>query len=293
MREFIRKKINLIFNDFKLDLDRIGTFCELKDLRFNGNHTPDYSNDIIQRLYLLRYFPAYLTEYYLMYVDMFEKDFLDEDLNIISIGAGCGIDFWSCKFAIENLGEQVNIRYTGIDIIDWNYWDELDELECYLLNNDINEMESLDEEGYNVIVFPKSIGELDNNTFLNLKRVIGNTNFTCDKIMILSSVRTTRAFIDVPRLAEIVTIFETRFGYSCLDDKEQYTYYEPASNLEEVCPEFIYPFTIKEYINNLMCKCEGLQENWNSPHYDNCSVMDRYPITTTSQIKYQVVRLER
>jgi hypothetical protein len=168
LRDFISRKINYIFKDFKKNLEEIGTFCELKDLRFDSNHTPDYDKIIIQRLYLLRYFPAYLVEYYLMFQDMFKKKFLGKDLNIISIGAGCGIDYWGCKFASDELVEKINIRYTGMDIIDWKYWDSLGNEECYFLERDINQMDALDEEEYNVIVFPKSIGELSNETFTNL-----------------------------------------------------------------------------------------------------------------------------
>jgi hypothetical protein len=116
--------------------------------------------------------------------------------------------------------------------------------------------------------------------------------------MLLSSVRTTRDFIDVNRLADIVTMFEKEQGYHCLDYKHQYTYYLQNAEgrhckLEDICPKFTYPLAIRDYISNLNCKCAGFEENWNSPHYEDCACLDRYPITTSSQIKYQVIRLER
>jgi hypothetical protein len=272
--------------------------CKLKEFRFDSNNTPDYNDPTMQRFYLLRYMPAYLVEYYIMYKDMFQTNFLGENLNIISIGAGCGIDFWGCKFAADDLDQSINIRYTGIDITEWEYWDTLGIDECYFLKQDINELDMLDENNYNIIVFPKSIGELDDKTFNRLKYVIKNTDFSCDKIILLSSVRTSRDFIDIDRLGRIVNIFECAHDYSCLNSKTEYTYFEKDSNdkycsLDRICSDFTYPQHIRNFLTSLNSRCKGFVENWFKPHEEDCKQMDRLPISTVSQIKYQVLRLEK
>ncbi|HBN84924.1 MAG TPA: hypothetical protein DDZ89_13900 [Clostridiales bacterium] len=298
MKSFITHKMNEIFYDFHRDLNRMKRFCVLKGLRFDKDPLPDYSIPVIQRLYLLRYFPGYLVEYYLMYKEMLKKDFLGDQLNIISIGSGCGIDFWGCKFANDELEKKKKIRYTGLDKVNWKYQDNLGIRECYFLHDDINRLNALDEDKYNVIVFPNSIGEFSNNTYANLEAIIKNTDFSCDRVMILSAIRKSRDTIDKARVAKIVTILETEYNYLCLDDESEYMIFEENEHdyhdrLGYICPHFIYPPEILGYLRNLNSKCTGYIGNCNRPHDNDCSQMDRNPILTTSQIMYQVLRFER
>lgn len=297
MKNFIIDKINEIYDDFMLELDEEKYYCDLKDLRYDGNNIPDYNNPLIQKYYLLRYMPAYLTEYYLMYKKMFRLNFLDNNPNIISIGCGCGIDFWGAKFARDKNFSDIDIRYTGIDMVDWDYRDNLDIEESYFINKDINEIERLDEYNYNVIIFPKSIGEFSINTFLKLKDIIANTCFTEKKIILLSSIRNTRNDFDIDRLIEIINIFTSEHNYMSLDVKDRYWHYTTNelgyySRLEDVCFDFVYPEDIKVYLSDLNSKCQGFIKNCNNPCDDECSSMNRRPISTTSQIMYQIIRLE-
>src|SRR5699024_9852346 len=164
MKYFIIDKMNEIYNDFMLDLNEEKYYCNLKSFRYDGNNIPDYNDPLIQKYYLLRYMPAYLAEYNLMYYKMFKLNYLDCNLNVMSIGCGCGIDLWGAKFARDKKFPEIDIRYTGIDMVDWDYRDNLDIEEAYFINKDINEIDSLDEYNYNIIIFPKSIGEFNMNT---------------------------------------------------------------------------------------------------------------------------------
>lgn len=295
VKKFIKEKMYEVFNDFKVDIKEMGKLCELKDCRFDGRNTPDYINPIMQRLYLLRYLPAYTIEYYLMYKQMFGTGFLGNDINVISIGSGCGIDFWGLKYACDKVTKAYNISYTGLDVVDWNYRDNLDIDEFYFLEDDLNNLTELDEESYNIIVFPKSIGELDDTTFANVKNIIRDTCFESDKIMLLSSIRKSRNNVDINRMSKLVSILETDHKYTCLDDKKIYWFYPDGEKikLETICSEFIYPKEIRDYLLSLNTRCEGFWENWGEPCEENCKDMNRYPVSTASQIQYQVLRLER
>jgi hypothetical protein len=293
MHQFIEDKMETVFNDFREDLDRIGNFCQLKTFRFDMNNTPDYNNPIMQRLYLLRFLPAYLVEYYFMYNQMLNSNFINKTLNIISIGCGCGVDAWGGKFALDKYGHDLGMRYTGLDIVDWEYSDNVGLNEYYFLHTDINELTELDEEYYNVIVFPKSIGEISNATFNCLIRVLSNTNFKDDRVVLLSSVRKSRDFVDVNRLATITDTFEQVHGYKCLDDRRQYYFDDNERYLYEIYNNFIYPEDIKIFIKDLHTHCQGFINNGFESHEADCSDMSRWPILKTSQIKYQVLRLER
>lgn len=298
MKAFIEEKMSEIFNDFREDLNSRDRFCILKDFRFDRGHTPDYNNEVIQKYYLLKYMPAYLVEYKEMYKEMIQQEFINNKLNVLSIGCGCGIDLWGLKFAVDDCEEEFDIRYTGLDIVEWLYWDDLHIDECYYLDNDISEMEYLDEENYNIIMFPKSIGELNEETFENLKTVFENTNFNSSKIVLLSSIRKTRRDDDISRFVEIVNIFEETHGYECIDEKYQYTYYNKRCDgnypkLQHLFDEFIYPEEIREFMTKINHQCQGYIENNDEPCEDDCENMNRYPITRASQIEFQVVRLEK
>lgn len=250
--------MNEIYDDFMLELDEVKYYCDLKGLRYDGSNIPDYNNPLIQKYYLLRYMPAYLTEYYLMYKKMFKLNFLDlnPNPNIISFGCGCGIDLWGAKFARDKNFPEIDISYTGIDMVDWDYRDNLDIEEAYFINKDINEIERLDEYNYNIIIFPKSIGEFDTNTFLKLKDIIANTYFIENKIILLSSIRNTRCNFDIDRLIEIIDIFIKKHNYISLDKKDIYWYY--TTNEIGYYPKLE---DIKVYLSNLNNKYKGFIEN--------------------------------
>jgi hypothetical protein len=298
MRGFIKDKMSMIFADFKIDLGTMGKFCELKNFRFDLGYIPDYSNLVMQRFYLLRFLPAYLTEYYLMYLELLELEFIAKDIKIVSFGCGCGIDFWGAKFASDDYDSKIKIMYTGFDIVKWNYTDKLKNKNALFINNDINKIGILDEDEYNVIMFPKSIGELDNTTFNNLKDIIRNSNFNKDRIILLSSIRKSRNLFDVDRLSDLVSILENTHHYQCLDSRQERTLWEKNDNgvfprFADICDNFIYPQDIRNFIASLNSKCQGYNSKSLGTCKDDCDIMQRYPITTTSQSEYQILRLEK
>lgn len=152
----IELKLNQIFNDFIEELECMDKYCNLKSFNFSSSNLPNYNDGIIQKYYLLRFMMAYFTEYYEIYTQLIRMNFLEERFNILSVGCGCGIDFWGLRFAKQQTNSQMNIRYTGLDIVDWQYWDSFNE-EVYFINTDIRELQCLDENEYNIIIFPKSI----------------------------------------------------------------------------------------------------------------------------------------
>lgn len=175
----------------------------IKNFRFDGGNIPDYSELIIQEYYLLRYLPAYTTEYYLIYSELLEKNFLN-NINVISLGAGCGMDSRGLNFAIQDSNYKLPVAYTGLDKVEWEYWDNLNIDNYNLFSRDLSAIDKFIGKDYNVIMFPKSIGEFNNFTFNNLKNIIINTEFRSDKLVLISPVRKKRNNIDIDRL-EIIT----------------------------------------------------------------------------------------
>lgn len=295
MKEFIENKMNDIFQDFKTELSYINELCILKDLRFNNGNLPNYSIPIIQQLYLLRYFPAYLVEYYDIYKRVIEDNFIDK-YNVLSIGCGCGIDYYGLYFALKDKNESLvkNIRYTGVDIINWSYKEKLHGENIYYINDDITTWKELDSGGYNIIMFPKSIGEFSEQHFEKILCVFKNTQFTSDNIFLLSSVREQNDLIDRLRMGSIIDVFEEKHKFKCLDDKYSYIYYIQNVGLSKYFPQFYYPNSILQFITNLMKNCSTYVEACMKACEQNCATsLNKHPILKTGHIKYQIKRLKK
>lgn len=143
-------------------------------------------------------------------------------------------------------------------------------------------------------MFPKSIGEFNVKDFQKLLAIIKNSKFQCAKMIIASSVREQSGDIDVPRLANIIDIFISEHGFSCLDKKSTYTHFKDQVGLRKLFPDFIYPQDILDFIANLLNQCEGYRKNELKSCEGECeSVLNRWPILKTDHIKYQIKRLEK
>jgi hypothetical protein len=293
--DFIEDKMNDIFEDFKSEVECLESCCMLKKLRFNNGNIPDYSIQIIQQLYLLRYFPAYFIEYYDIYRALLSKDFVDS-YKVLSIGTGCGVDYYGLYFALKERDASAvdDICYTGIDLIEWSYRDTIGNDWTYFINEDITQWKSLDWDGYNIIIFPKSIGEFTDDDFSKLLNIFKNSDFTEERIFLVSSIREQNDSIDTDRMEQIINVFEKEHSYHCLDDKSTYTYYRENVGLAKYFKEFNYPHYTLEYITSLIDKCKVYEENWFESCEQNCAtLLNKYPILRTGHIKYQIKRLER
>jgi hypothetical protein len=281
MNKFMNKKMRIIFNDFIKNLDNEKNYCKLKSFNFCSNNLPNYNESIIQQYYLLRFLPAYFVEYFHIYSRLLGENFINNKYNILSIGCGCGLDFWGIKFASELNNSKTEIAYTGMDIVEWEYWD------------------SCDEEEYNIIIFPKSVGEFDCDSFVNLKESLKNTSFKKDRIAIIASLRSSRIEADKGRMKDIIKIFENVHGYKSLNDVNYHTCFNKKDNgydyrINDIVNGFEYPSYIKEYMNKFYTSCQGYKQNQDKCCEQACeNVFNRVPITTMSQVNYQIIKLER
>lgn len=297
MIQFMRDKMDEIYNDFKDNLAKEDKYCKLKQFKFNSSNIPDYNEEIIQQYYLLRYIPAYLVEYYKIYEDALNKEFLDDKLNVLSVGCGAGIDLVAAHYVMKSSKNNIKLRYTGLDIVNWNYWEDCDE-EAYFIKDNICNLSKLDEEEYNVIIFPKSIGEFSVDEFNNLKSCISNTNFISDKIMIIASMRNTRVFSDIDRVKGIINEIKNK-GYTSLDNVNQYTYCKKKINgydyrTNDIIQGFEYPEEIKDFMTRFHTNCQGYIDNGDECCGDECKdTFERKVLTTMSQVAYVIIRLER
>ncbi|TET32849.1 MAG: hypothetical protein E3J72_18640 [Planctomycetota bacterium] len=297
MHTFIDKMIHKVFDDFQEGINQREGLCELKDLTYKGRNLPDYENELIQQYYMLRFFPAYLAEYYLIYRKLFRKRFIRSPLNIFSIGVGCGIDYYGLHFAAKDdeNNRLKNMEYTGIDQVDWLYWNDFGRKNIHYIVKDITKWSKLDEDSYNIIIFPKSIGEFSNKTFTHIKNIFRNSTFSAKRIYFLCSLMDVEYAkgVDIGRLSSLVDIMKRKHGFSCQDDPEKFWRLKKDAGIITVCNGFMYPDDIIDELRKLLERCPTYISNGNESCESNCANINRYPILRTKYMNYSILRLEK
>lgn len=296
MNQIIIDKLNNIYDDFKRDINYKSNLCELRNFNFCSDNIPNYNNEMVQRFYLLRYMLGYFCEYFTIYEELIDRNFLSNDLNICSIGCGCGLDLWGLEYAKQNIDKNINIKYTGIDKVDWLYKDNMNE-DVQFINEDLDKSNNLHGNDYNIIIFPKSIGEFDIDILIKLLVAIYNTKFNSNRLVLISSMRSSKLDLDKSNMAAIVKLISNKYGYRVLDDIDKPLSFEKKGNgcdyrINDIIPGLFYPRDIKEDVSNMYLNCKSYKEYKTS--CKNCRYfLSRRPITTMSQVNCQIIRLER
>ncbi|PLX89594.1 MAG: hypothetical protein C0618_00840 [Desulfuromonas sp.] len=299
MKSMIDSVMAGAFNDFRASLQEKGALCSLKDFRFNEMMIPDYSDDFIQEAYLLRYFPAYLVEYYGIYKELLKAHQFEGPFKVLSIGCGCGLDYYGLELALREKGSscQDKVFYTGIDKIDWIYRDNFGNDDFEFFQGDILDFEDIskiNDNEFDVIIFPKSIGEFEDNEFKKLKDIFKRSQFSKKSLLIVSSVRKQHSAIDTNRMASVLRILENDHGYSCPKAKTEYTYYKKVVGLRTYFYDFVYPQEAYDYLSALHEKCPKYISN-SKYCEDDCkgNLNNKRPILNTGHIRYQIFDLTR
>ena len=176
MENFWRESLEEIYDNFLTDLDKMDDYCELCEVCFTPGRVPDYASTPQQNLYLLRYFSAYLFEYYEAFSMLKKAAFLDDIPRIASLGCGSGIDGAAVNCVFDDF------TYGGIDRVEWDTW--FAEEPPHI--GDANDFIPVSE---NIFVFPKSLGELPQDVVTALARNLPRTS--AKKVCIINSRRGT------------------------------------------------------------------------------------------------------
>jgi hypothetical protein len=295
MQQLIRQKLETVFADFQRQAAQERRLCVCKELTYEDGRTPDYENPLIQQNYMFRFFPAYLAEYFLMYRNMLNQTFLPENLKVLSIGCGCGVDLWGLNFALLDLGADpaARINYTGIDLVPWAYQDNLGLPNARFLNQDITAWDRLDATDYNVFVFPKCIGEFPAQVSDSICAMFRNTNFNLARVCGLCSLMEKGKTADAARFTRIADIMRNTHGFRCLDETDTYWHARnPNQGLRAICYDFVYPQEIIDRVKVLLQECPTYQENGQGCQGD-CNTLNRSPILKATYMNYKLLRFQR
>ena len=242
------KSINSLWKKFKKQKKE---WCKLsKNLNIEN-----YSKIYNQQYYLLKYFPAYFTEYFHIWKDFFEI-YNKTSINIISIGCGIGIDFSAFKkFLDMKKLKKIKYQYLGVDIIDWKHKPKSMNFE----QKSIKSLKKNDFKNIDLIIFPKILTELKDEELKKLAKTISNAK-TSNELYFINSYITSDAHdktkTDGINQFKIICKELKKKGYLLVKNKcNRYKYFEKQQGLRSDYNFFVYPNKIKDKLSSLKCNC--------------------------------------
>ncbi len=296
----ITEYIQQIYEDFSEYYDEGHNMCELKKLTFEAGELPDYNSKRMQQFYLLRYAFAYSFEYSCMY-DNIIKDFKENpQIEVVSIGCGAMIDYWSLVYSLkQHRMQECSVRYVGIDEINWSYKIKSRKKDkvYFRLENAKRAFAQNEKFISDIYFFPKSISEFDEEEMSIMIDALSQKPIIKDTVYFCFSIRSDQGSMDhdMKKTEKIARALEKR-NYmlsTSQNTSNTYTHFEEDKGIASFDSEFIYPEDALEYIKNLNKKCKKHMEygtNCNS----NCKTyLTRWPILRTSNIFFQIFKFER
>jgi hypothetical protein len=286
MEGFIRERLDIFYRDFVRLAREEESLCACRDLTFIAGRAPDYGQPLVQDLYLLRYFPAYLAQYYLLYKRVLERKFLFT-LRVASIGCGCGIDLWGLRFAVagRHLDPDASIAYTGYDSVAWQHTDTLGLRRAEVRVEDAANL-SL-SRNTNVVMFPLSLSELSDGCVDALVATIGQTGFATSRVAVLAVMRREDTERQEQRLDRLSTMMLAS-GFDLCPDRG-FAYDGPKDvGISAVVPQFQYPETTRAALKELVSLC-----NRGRAADCSCEAFEREPILRTKYFNYRALFFER
>ncbi len=294
--KIIREYLDEVYKDFRKNIDSIDQFCDLRTLTYKFGNTPDYNKPIVQQLYILKYYFAYLAEYRMIYESLLSYNFLDSDLKVFSFGAGAGIDYYGLHIANQQNNGGM-IYYDGIDIIDWSYryqyqYNNTDFDKVSFIQKDISNLPKLPRNDYNIIIFPKSIGEFDDVHIERIIKILENSKFTNKKLCFIASIMCQGVHNDYDRFNKIIQSIEKSNGFKCIGKEENDANLSKKA-IVSIYPGFQYPNLIRNYLESLKDNCPIFIKN-QSYCEDECYNLGKLtPILYFSYMNYVIKYLKK
>lgn len=280
---------NFLSNIYENFLAEQEYWCNIPESQFSNSQYKKYENkqytqSYIEQYYLLKYAPIYLEEYYEIYYE-FLKHYKKDNIKILSIGVGAGLDFWGFAEAVVHLNKTINIDYMGIDLVDWKYrLKDIRFLQTSLENLTFENFSNFTYGKANVIIFPKSIIEIANNSISKFTNFLLDTN-TRDIWFIISYIKKGNKISGIDKFKIIHDTF--------LDNGYKIIYGNINEHNESKDKDFkiLYPLDykggwmkdIKEHCNS---KCNQSQIN-------RCNLVDQYPMLYKKHIAYGIYHFTR
>ncbi|WHP29636.1 hypothetical protein QMG90_12485 [Trabulsiella odontotermitis] len=280
-RNFLEGKVQAVFNDFENE-----RWCSLNNFGFNSN---GYSSKVNQQQYILKYYGAYFCELYGMYKKLLQS-FNGDELTILSIGCGSGVDCEALNRVVIDENKTVTIKYVGIDLIDWHYrpnfpWAQF-KTRC------ASTLQAADVEDVDLFVFPKSLTELS----LDIRKHIADLivkNSKKNPIYFINTYATYNAHDNnsINGIDEFQTISKilTDDGWQCDQEPNYYTYFIKQRWLGLDFTFFKLPDDVLPFVSELKDSCNNHN---NSPQCMACNI-NFWPVFSNKYLAYSLLKYTR
>lgn len=264
-------------------------WCDIPKSQFSNSQYRKYENkqytqSHIEQYYLLKYAPLYLEEYYEIYHE-FLKYYKEDNIKVLSIGVGSGLDFWGFAEAIVHLNKTINVDYMGIDLVDWKYrLKDIRFLQTSLENLTFDDFSDFTYGKANVMIFPKSIIEIPNNSISKFTNFLLDTNIR-DIWFIISYIKKGNKVSGIDKFK----IIHDKFIYSGYKLTHGHLNEYKESNDKDF--KILYPLDykggwMKDIKEHCYSKC-------NQPQIDRCNLVDQYPMLKKIHIAYGIYNFTR
>ncbi|OAI11754.1 hypothetical protein A1507_19695 [Methylomonas koyamae] len=271
---FIRELVNSFHNNLLCHND----WCEAANFEPTNDF---YKKKIYQKIYALRYLPAYYFEYCVLANELYNRiknDYIF--INVASFGCGLAPDYYALKDNLRN----INFTYIGYDAVEWSTKHLMPTPQnnfSFALKH-VNNISQNTLDNIDVYIFPKSIGDIENSTKGTIKRLATSIASTPkERLFFLNSYVN-----NTINISQDLTIFKeihntlTSAGFATKDnvDRTHYMGSQYHIGLRAINNDFIYP-------NNKFIACE---DEGSKTECRNCSVIKR-PILNNDYMDYHLI----
>lgn len=162
----------------------------LRDISYALGTPPDFSKPELCLFYMLRYYSAYITEYYYIYHTILKH--LPSSIDVTCIGHGSLLDAVSLSIACDE--EAKTYHYHGYDITNWAFtlMNQILQLPGSSFTPHITDAcsENIFTGNEDCIIFAKSISHFSNSQLSQLGYAMNLTTWNKQKLFVVSSNRT-------------------------------------------------------------------------------------------------------
>lgn len=211
--QFIDQVTTSFSNAFRLDYN---TWCSLAGATPINMH---YGTQAYQKLYALKYIPAYYFEYCYL-AELFHKRINGKltEITIASLGCGLAPDYYALRDNLHN----INMNYVGFEPADWHTRTFMPPLggnaTLYKLGVGMLHQELINS--MDAFIFPKSIGDINNSDPNGLKNLAALISNSPKKNIFLLNSYVTKNHTQSPDLKIFLSVVHAALiqqGFQCKD----------------------------------------------------------------------------
>lgn len=313
LKGFINGQIKKLYEEFKTKVQINKELCSLIRLDYQDDSMPNYKDSLVAHYYLLRYLPAYISEYYWIYNILLKKHNVPVNFSVLSLGSGNGLDYIALEFALQDKykkNSRKNIKqkifHQGVDILTWpiNYSHNsvFEKKNDAIVKPCFQEMDfatfKINELQPDIIIFPKSFWEIYSNcTHNSLKIFFENWNTKKKIFWIIVAYKDSIAGDEKYKIKEIIknTWMEKFYSWdSCKSEKSELPDGEGRweDGLQRILGDWNYSQEIIKYLREVFQGCSKKNQN-NCCDTKKCPHEGKDPILSINYMNWEIFTFTR